>query len=77
MKEADRLQFMTRIAERLYPEGFQRVHRSAIVNLERIAEIVPYDSGDGEARLSTDAVVPVSRRYKRELRERLSPATAG
>jgi hypothetical protein len=68
---------MTGISERLHPQGFQRVHRSAVVNLERIAEIVPYDSGDGEARLNTDAVVPVSRRYKKELRERLDPATSG
>jgi hypothetical protein len=68
---------MTGITERLHPQGFQRVHRSAIVNLERIAEIVPYESGDGEARLSTDAVVPVSRRYKKQLRERLTPAASG
>jgi hypothetical protein len=68
---------MTGITDRLHPQGFQRVHRSAIINLERIAEIVPFDSGDGEARLSTDAEVPVSRRYKKELRERLSPAASG
>ncbi len=67
---------MTGITERLHSQGFQRVHRSAVVNLERIAEIVPYDSGDGEARLDTGAVVPVSRRYKQELRERLNPATS-
>jgi len=53
------------------------VHRSAIVNLDRVAEIKPFDSGDGEARLNNDALVPVSRRYKKELRERLSPATPG
>ena len=40
-------------------------------------EIVPFDSGDGEARLRSEALVPVSRRYKKELRERLSPATPG
>ena len=62
---------MTGIGERLAPLGFQRVHRSAIVNLDRITEIVPFESGDGEARLSTDARVPVSRRFKRDLRDRL------
>lgn len=63
---------MTGITERLQPQGFQRVHRSAIVNLDRVAEIVPFDSGDGEARLSSDALVPVSRRYRKELRDRLA-----
>jgi DNA-binding LytR/AlgR family response regulator len=63
---------MTRIDERLLPLGFQRVHRSAIVNLDRVAEIVAFDTGDGEARLRTDARVPVSRRFRQELRERLA-----
>jgi hypothetical protein len=62
---------MTGISERLQAQGFQRVHRSAVVNLDRVAEIVPFESGDGEARLTSDELVPVSRRYKKELRERL------
>ena len=62
---------MTRIDERLLPMGFQRVHRSAIVNLNRVAEIVAFYTGDGEAKLNTDATVPVSRRFRQELRERL------
>ena len=63
---------MIRIDERLVPLGFQRVHRSAIVNLDRVSEIESFDSGDGQARLSTDVTVPVSRRFRQELRERLS-----
>jgi len=63
---------MAGITDRLNPQGFQRVHRGAIVNLDRVTEIVPFDSGDGEVRLSSDALVPVSRRYKKELRERLA-----
>jgi len=62
---------MTNISERLNSRGFQRVHRSAIVNLDRVAEIVAFDTGDGEARLQSDIKVPVSRRFKKELRERL------
>ena len=62
---------MTNISERLVPHGFQRVHRSAIVNLDRVAEIVAYDTGDGAARLRGDITVPVSRRFRKELRERL------
>ena len=63
---------MTGITDRLMPLGFQRVHRSAIVNLDRVSEIVAFDTGDGEARLVSDAAVPISRRYKKELRERLA-----
>jgi hypothetical protein len=63
---------MTRIDERLVPLGFQRVHRSAIVNLDRVAEIKAFDSGDGEARLRNDVSVPVSRRFRQALRERLA-----
>ncbi|MDJ0710765.1 MAG: LytTR family DNA-binding domain-containing protein [Woeseiaceae bacterium] len=62
---------MTNISNRLTTHGFQRVHRSAIVNLDRVAEIVAFDTGDGEARLVSEATVPVSRRFRKELRERL------
>ncbi len=63
---------MTRIDERLLPLGFQRVHRSAIVNLEQVSEIVAFDTGDGQAKLKSDVMVPVSRRFRQELRARLS-----
>jgi len=63
---------MTRIDDRLVQVGFQRVHRSAIVNLDRVTEIIAFDTGDGQAKLQTDALVPISRRYRHELRERLS-----
>ena len=62
---------MASISEKLMPHGFQRVHRSAIVNLDQVAEIVAFDTGDGEARLHAETTVPVSRRFRKELRERL------
>lgn len=62
---------MTSISEKLAARGFQRVHRSAIVNLDQVAEIVAFDSGDGEAKLRTEVTIPVSRRFRKELRERL------
>ena len=40
--------------------------------LVRVDEIDWFDTGDGEAKLHTDATVPVSRRFRQELRERLS-----
>ena len=63
---------MTDIADRLAEHGFQRVHRSAIVNLDRVTELSAADAADGMARLSSDVVVPVSRSYRKTLRTRLS-----
>jgi hypothetical protein len=62
---------MAGISDRLAKQGFQRVHRSAIVNLDRVVEIVPFETGEGEARLASDVRVPVSRRYRKELRDKL------
>ena len=64
---------MTGIEKRL-PGRFVRVHRSAILNLDRVAEIVPYETGDAEARLTTGQPVPVSRRYRAALREQAAGA---
>ncbi|MEO1580693.1 MAG: LytTR family DNA-binding domain-containing protein [Pseudomonadota bacterium] len=63
---------MVQIADRLSDQGFIRVHRSAIVNTDRIAELAVSDSGDGELRLTTDARVPVSRRYRQQVRTAMS-----
>jgi len=63
---------MTNISQRLNHQGFQRVHRSAIVNVAQIDELLTFDSSDGEVQLVNGARVPISRRYRKELRERLS-----
>ncbi|MEM6604748.1 MAG: LytTR family DNA-binding domain-containing protein [Pseudomonadota bacterium] len=60
---------MAQIADRLGPQGFIRVHRQAIVNSDRIAELAVFDSGDGELMLESSVTVPVSRRYRQQLRE--------
>ena len=62
---------MAGIEQRLGSQGFARVHRSSLVNLDRVREIVPFDTGDGEARLEGDVRVAVSRRYRKRLRELL------
>lgn len=62
---------MAGIEHKLKPQGFARVHRGAIINLDRLKEIEPFDTGDARAHLTTGAAVPVSRRYRQELKERL------
>ena len=50
---------------------FFRCHRSAMVALDRVRELVPDPEGTGELRLDTGDRVPVSRDRMAELRRRL------
>ena len=68
---------MIGIEQRLEPHGFLRVHRSAIVNLERIRALVPGEAGDGAVQLDNEQEVPVSRRYRKSLRERVQASRPG
>ncbi|MGC2418363.1 MAG: response regulator [Candidatus Acidiferrales bacterium] len=53
----------------LDPSRFLRVHRSYIVNLERVAKIEPYSKDSHVAVLSTGVQLPVSRAGYARLRE--------
>ncbi|MGK5008474.1 LytTR family DNA-binding domain-containing protein [Janthinobacterium sp. MDB2-8] len=59
---------MAAIERRLDSKRFVRVHRSYIVNLDFVQAIVPLESGDARAVLSTGGEVPVSRRYRDALK---------
>ncbi|WP_053982288.1 LytR/AlgR family response regulator transcription factor [Marinagarivorans algicola] len=73
------------IGQRIYPirktlsaftleianKGFCRIHRSHSINLDRIDSIISLPSGDGEVTLNSGKVLPISRRYKDELKCRL------
>lgn len=63
---------MAGIASQLDPSRFVRVHRSYMVNLDRIAQIEPADSGDARVIMDDASAIPCSRRY----RDALRPATA-
>jgi two-component system LytT family response regulator len=52
--------------------GFCRVHRSAIVNLERVRRLENGEDGGVDVVLTTGARLSVSRRYRRELQARLA-----
>jgi hypothetical protein len=55
---------LTEFLAQLDPARFVRVHRSHAVNLDRVAEIEPLDSGDARVTMRGGSVVPVSRRYR-------------
>jgi two-component system LytT family response regulator len=57
---------LTELAQRLDPRRFFRVHRSAIVNMERVREIHPLFRGDSELVLADGTRVRLSRTRRRE-----------
>ena len=67
---------MTELAERLDPARFFRVHRSAIINLDRVREIHPLLHGDRELVLAGGRRVRLSRTRREEF-ERLFTAPRG
>ena len=59
------------LAARLDPARFFQAHRSAIVNLDRVQEVIPWFKGSHKLRLSTGQDVDLSRSRARALRRRL------
>ena len=57
------------LESRLNPNMFFRSHRSAIVNLTRIKEIIPWFAGSHRIRLTTGVEVDLSRGQAKELRK--------
>lgn len=64
---------MAAVEARLDPARFVRVHRSYIINLDYLQQIEPLDSGDARARMRDGGMVPVSRRYRDNLRKTAHP----
>jgi two-component system LytT family response regulator len=62
---------LSELEARLDPARFFRAHRSAIVNLDLIQEIIPWFKGSHRLRLTTGTEVDLSRRRARALRELL------
>lgn len=63
---------MTRLVERLDADSFLRVHRSHVVNVHRIAALVPGADGRLEIELESGKSVPVARSRTAEVRASLS-----
>jgi DNA-binding LytR/AlgR family response regulator len=62
---------LSELEARLDPGHFFRAHRSAIVNLDRVQEIIPWFKGSHILRLTTGAEVDLSRAQARVLRRLL------
>jgi two-component system LytT family response regulator len=53
----------------LEPKKFLRIHRSTIVNVERIEEMRPWFHGEYEVVLHDGTQLRLSRRYRSKLKE--------
>jgi two-component system LytT family response regulator len=60
---------LAELESRLDPAHFFRTHRSAIVNLDRVKEVIPWFKGSHKLRLTTGAEVDLSRAQARALRK--------
>ncbi len=65
---------MTALEERLDPEQFARIHRSTIVNLDRVKEIQPWFKGESVVLLHDGTSLSLSRKYRERLLEKLGKA---
>lgn len=60
---------LNELQEQLDPKIFFRAHRSSIVNLTKIKEIIPWFAGSYKIKLATGAEVDLSRNQVTELRK--------
>jgi two-component system, LytTR family, response regulator len=56
------------VERRLDPQQFARVHRSTIVNLDRVQELQPWSHGDFVVILKDGTKLRLSRRYRQNLK---------
>jgi two-component system LytT family response regulator len=55
------------LSERLDPRKFVRVHRSSVVNVERLRELTPWSRGEQLAVLSDGTQLAIGRAFRERL----------
>jgi two-component system LytT family response regulator len=65
---------MARLERELDPEEFARIHRSALVRIDRVAELLPSPHGDFRVTLKSGAQLTLSRFYRERLERALRRA---
>jgi two-component system LytT family response regulator len=68
---------LTELERDLGEERFIRLHRSAIVNIDRIRGLEMQSGGDYQVVLETGVRLPLSRRYRKRLQQRLGATAEG
>lgn len=64
---------MKNMEKKLSARGFQRIHRSSMVRLDAIRELVSNDNGDYEVVLGDQTVLKLSRTYRDDLYRKMVP----
>lgn len=67
---------LSELEQDLGDERFVRIHRSSIVNLERIRGLELANGGEYEVLLRCEVRLAVSRRYRKRLQDRMGTASA-
>ncbi len=62
---------MANLEGKLDPNQFARIHRSTMVNIDRIKQIEPLDSGDFQMELIDGTSLKLSRRYRDSIKSAL------
>jgi len=62
---------LSELEEELNPQAFCRIHRSTIVNLDRVQSLKLNQEGEYDVLLRPGTVLRLSRRYRKQLRSRL------
>lgn len=64
------------IEARLDPSRFIRIHRSYLVNLDRVESIEPLDTGDARVHLRDGTALPCSRSHREVFKARFAAGPA-
>lgn len=62
---------ISKLEEKLDPEIFIRIHRSTIINIEKVVEISKYSSGGLACRMENGKVLTVSRSYTKAIKDKI------
>ncbi len=62
---------ISKLEEKLDPEIFIRIHRSTIINLQRLTEIEKFGSGNLAARMENGKTFAISRSYAKSIRDKI------
>ena len=62
---------ISKLEEKLDPEIFIRIHRSTIINLEKLTEIEKFGSSNLAARMENGKTFAISRSYAKSIRDRI------
>jgi len=62
---------ISKLEEKLDPQIFVRIHRSTIINLQKLVELEKFGNSNLAAKMNNGRTFPISRSYAKSLRDRI------